>query len=82
MTYINLRREYHSRTAWNGWRFALKYQFKNGPCPYHLAHRNIKNRLLGDLLFEKWNKRPSSAYKLYWRMHPAELEVYNNRKKK
>lgn len=75
MQYINLRREYQSRTAWGGWRFALKYQFKNGPCPYNIAHRSVQKRLLNDLLFEKWHRRPQSAYKLYWRTHPEELKA-------
>lgn len=75
MAYISLRRDYQNRTATSGWRFAIKHLFKNGSCPYNLGHCAVQNRLLGDLLFEKWNKRPGSAHKLYWRTHPTELEA-------
>ena len=75
MAYTSLRSDYQPRTAIGGWRFALKHMFKNGPCPYNLGHRAVQQRLLGDLLFEKWHKRPNSAYKLYWRTHPTELKA-------
>lgn len=52
-------------------RFALKHM-RWASCPYHVGHAAVKKRSLNDLLFEKWNKRPSGAYKLYWRLHPEE----------
>lgn len=73
---------YQSRTADPcGLRFAITHM-RWASCPYHLVHREIKGRLLGDLLFEKWHKRPSSAYKLYWRMHPEEERAVSDFYKK
>jgi hypothetical protein len=46
----------------------------SGCCPYWNSHREVQNRLLGKLLFDKWYKRPSSSYKLYWKQHPEELK--------
>ena len=76
---------YQCRTADPmGLRFAITHM-RWASCPYHLAHRKIKNRLLGDLLFDKWHKRPTGAYKLYWRTHPKEdqevKDYFNNLKK-
>ena len=63
---------YQCRTADPcGLRFAITRK-RWASCPYHMVHREIKGRLHGELLFDKWNKRPASAYKLYWRLHPAE----------
>lgn len=66
---------YQCRTADPmGLRFAL-IRMRWASCPYHVGHAAIKKRLLNDLLFEKWNKRPQTAYKLYWRTHPGEYEA-------
>jgi len=46
----------------------------SGSCPYWNSHREVQSRLLGKLLFDKWYKRPYSSYKLYWKLHPEELE--------
>jgi hypothetical protein len=72
--------DYQCRTADpHNLRFAITHM-RWATCPYWIGHARYKNRLLGDLLFEKWNKRPQSAYKLYWRLHPDEYlgskEVY------
>lgn len=77
---------YQSRTADpKGLRFAIQ-RMRWVTCPYHRVHAKIKGRLLGDLLFEKWHKRPTSAYKLYWRLHPKEeqavTDYYNKLKAK
>jgi len=77
MPYTPLKRDYQMRSAMGGWRFTLKHRFKNGPCPYWRGHAGIKRRLLNNLLFEKWLKRPQSAYKLYWRLHPEEFKAAN-----
>jgi hypothetical protein len=62
-----------NRNRISGVVYALRCAEKNYcPCPYWNGHRDKMNRLLGDLLFDKWYKRPNSAYKLYWRMHPNE----------
>ena len=83
MSYTNLRSDYQSRSACSGWRFCVEYQMKfSAQCPYWIGHKDVKNRILGDLLFEKWHKRPKSAYKLYWRTHPTEYEAANARYKK
>lgn len=79
MAYTNLKTDYQNRTAASGWRFCIEYRMKfAAQCPYWLAHRDIKNRSIGELLFEKWNRRPQRAYKLYWRTHPGEYEAANN----
>lgn len=75
MAYANLKTDYQNRTAISGWRFCIEYQMKfAATCPFWFGHRKIKNRLLGELLFQKWNKRPRTSYKLYWRLHPYEYE--------
>ena len=67
--------DYQCRTADpSGLRFSIT-RMRWASCPYWLGHRALKNRLLGELLFDKWNKRPTSAYKLYWRTHPGEYEA-------
>lgn len=76
---------YQCRTADpHGMRFAIT-KMRWVSCPYNMLHAEIKGRLLGDLLFDKWNKRPNSAYKLYWRTHPGEeqaiSEYYKNLRK-
>ena len=69
---------YQCRTADpTGLRFAVT-RMRWASCPYHLVHREIKGRLLGNLLFEKWIKRPNSAYKLYWRTHPKEEQAVDD----
>ena len=78
--------DYQNRTAApDNLRFAITHM-RWASCPYHLVHRDIKNRILSDLLFDKWHKRPSSAYKLYWRLHPDEVKAvedyYANIKKR
>jgi len=78
MSYTALKRDYQYRTAMGGWRFILAHH-RFACCPYWNAHREFKNRLLGDLLFEKWQKRPATAYKLYWRMHPEEAKIGKSR---
>ena len=50
---------------------------QTGQCPYWFRHADEQNRILGDLLFDKWQKRPSSAYALYWRLHPSEYAAAN-----
>ena len=78
---------YQCRTADpSGMRFSITHM-RWASCPYHNVHAKLQGRLLGSLLFDKWNKRPNSAYKLYWRTHSAEeaaVEAYyaNQRAKK
>lgn len=67
-----------------GTRYIIENIMKNaGACPYWIGHSIVQNRLFGDLLFEKWCKRPSKSYNLYWKLHPKELEkVYDIQKDK
>ena len=66
-----------------GIQYCIKYMMKKpAQCPFWFGHRAVQNRLLGDLLFEKWHKRPQSAYKLYWVHHPDEYEKANKAWKK
>jgi hypothetical protein len=46
-------------------------------CPYWNGHSFIKQRLLSELLFQKWIKRPNKSYILYWKMHPQEYYMAN-----
>lgn len=69
---------YHG-SKFTGMRYVFDNMFNRpGQCPYWIGHRYIKGRILGDLLFDKWNKRPNTAYKLYWYLHPEEYAKANN----
>jgi len=58
-----------------GSRYIIQNIMKNArPCPYWIAHSIVQNRLFGDLLFEKWCKRPSKSYNLYWKLHSEEYK--------
>lgn len=68
---------YHG-SKFSGTRYVVKYMMtRPASCPYWLGHAESQNRLLGDLLFDKWNKRPNTAYKLYWHLHPKEYTAAN-----
>jgi len=58
-----------------GTRYIIENIMKNSsPCPYWIGHIIFQKRLLSNLLFEKWYKRPQASYRLYWRLHPEEYE--------
>jgi hypothetical protein len=61
----------------SGVRYLIKRSRMAAQCPYWQGHARYMNRTGGHLLFNKWNKRPTSAYKLYWRLHPDEYEAAN-----
>ena len=67
---------YHGQ-KFSGWRFLCAGRRQSGQTPYWENHARLKNRLMGDQLFDKWCKLPNRALALYWRLHPDEALASN-----
>lgn len=65
-------------SKFSGGRFWQRHRMQTDSCPYNIAHCLVQKRLLNDLLFEKWQKRPNRAYALYWRMHSKEAQAVSD----
>jgi hypothetical protein len=57
-----------------GFRFLLRMNTVTAQTPYWNMHKQVQKRIFGNLLFDKWYKRPQASYKLYWKQHKHEVQ--------